>query len=110
MGRFFVTMEDAKRYADGYKVSFSIGNPQAATYSGVKLDIKWGKRIPDTRFLDDETAKKLEITLDRDLRPGTWNHVSVVVAPATSDEIGAFEVKISVPRVFLNRSVDVSPR
>lgn len=102
VGRFYVSLRGIAPYGDGFKVKVNIGNPQDATYENVKVEIKWGKRIPDTSFLNDDTAHTLEVPVYRKVRAGSWNPLDIVVAPASRDEVGALELKLQVPTVFLS--------
>lgn len=44
---FFITLERAVPELGGYRLYFLIGNPSAATYSDVKLKIKWNRSFDD---------------------------------------------------------------
>jgi hypothetical protein len=102
VGIFFISMKSMKKHGDGYKLSLTLGNPQFATFSNVKLRMRWGKRHGTVPMLDESTARSLETPIYKSLRPGSWNPVEVVVAPAAEDEVGAIEIQMTVPTVRMN--------
>jgi hypothetical protein len=176
---FLVSLDDVKAYADGQRLTFSIGNPQFATYSRPTVNVTWGKRFAmrradrklapeDYELPSDEELAAMEWEeaippsdsdtnsinwaggtvgtemgtaapngreeLDRpaleaaasaieeaqargawkaslhrkeeklmvELRPGTWTKVTIVVAPAASEEVGHIEFSIVPSAVSMN--------
>jgi hypothetical protein len=94
-------------YLDGQKLQLRIGNPNLATYSGFKLKAKWGPRYPtatDTPARWDQwkrSVREKEIESTADLKPGVWNTVEIVLAPAKPDELGYIELSMTTNKVML---------
>lgn len=113
-GYFLVSLENVQPYLDGQRVTLQIGNPLSVTYSGFKIKAIWSARLPTFGVADPEFSKKRkawrdskrqkEIALTQDLRPGTWNRISFVVAPAKAEEFGYLEIGIETNQVKLFES------
>jgi len=99
-GFFLIAVHSVEPYLDGYKLHLRIGNPTAARYNGFKLTVSWQKPYPEQRQgeSDDELSKRQEQWLQEQphqkefsftetLQPSSWNSVSLIVSPATAEEI-----------------------
>jgi hypothetical protein len=106
-GVFLVSLENIQPYANGYRVTFNLGNPMQVSFNGVEMKLRWGPTRPENWKEWAEWSKKLqELTqsVPNTLRPGSWNPVTVVIAPATAEQIGVIEVtEISTKTVALTR-------
>ncbi len=111
-GTFLILLDNVTPYLDGFKVTLSIGNPSAATYSGLKLNVSWGKRFPvyeenkiDEYMKNSEIAnastKEKVISLTDSLQPGSWNKVTLVISPASAKEFGRLGVTLTTDQVVL---------
>lgn len=108
-GSFLVSLENAQPYLNGYKLTFHIGNPSAAEYEGFKLTTKWGPEMDvekvgtDDSYFEKWQAAQHEKTTSftEQLRPGTWNRVQVVVAPATAEQLSNLELSMETNTVLL---------
>lgn len=106
-GDFMVSLHNVAPYLDGQKVTLDIGNPQAAQYNGVTLNISWAPRQPDKNAglattLDwYNKIKSKTISITTVLLPGHWNRVSFVIAPAKSDDFGYLTVSITANEIRL---------
>ena len=110
-GFFLVSLQNVQPYLDGQRVTLHIGNPLSVTYSGFKIKATWSTRMPKFNAADKSFAEKQkawavakqqkEIALTQDLRPGAWNTVSFVVAPAKAEEFGYLEIGIETNQVKL---------
>lgn len=112
-GRFLIACDNVQPYLDGQKLQLRIGNLNLATYSGFKLKAKWGPKAP--KFLAQthdknfglrwdqwkRSLREKEIELTADLKPGAWNAVEIVLAPAKSDELGYIELSMTTDKVML---------
>jgi len=108
-GTFLISFLDAKPHLDGYKLIFNIGNTTSATYDGFTINVVWGKQYEEwakesdikkekidtnVRFEKleyDEWAKSLHKKSEsylKELKPGYWNKVEVIISPAEKDELG----------------------
>jgi hypothetical protein len=99
LGKFLVSVEDVVPFANGTKLILSIGNPQAMTYSGLKLSFSWTK--PSAK--DAETQKK-ELDIPNIIIPGSWNKVEVVLSPAKADDIDNVSLAITPNVVRLQKT------
>jgi Protein of unknown function (DUF3251) len=118
-GKFLISCDNAQSFLDGQKLTFRIGNPTFVTYSGFKLKAKWGPKAPvfnpDNRepnqFDNWQVAYKAwqqslhekEIDSAADLKPGIWNTVEVILAPAKPDELGHIEISMTTDKISLYR-------
>lgn len=104
---FLLTLEKVTPYANGQRLTFRVANPQSITYNDPLFTVAWAPRRPSPsveNFLAAHQAweasrrTKTETVL-KELRPGWWTTFSVVVAPATADDVGDIEVSIAASRV-----------
>ena len=94
-GAFLVSINDAKPYLNGYKVNLSIGNLSTATYSGIKINSKWGKGEDAANMQSKETS------LTQDIAPGTWNKVDLILAPVKASEFNYLSINIEEDEIQL---------
>lgn len=111
LGKFMVSCEDLRPFADGYKLVLRIGNPHSATPQGVRLKVRYGARQPAAASEEAAGARQAAwkaalhetvVTLPDDLRPGTWNRVEVVLAGARAEDVGFLGVRMAVNRLSLH--------
>jgi len=108
-GFFLVSLQNVQPYLDGQRVTLHVGNPLSVTYSGFKIKATWSTRMPkfdptDRQYSEKQRAwnagkQQKEIALTQALRPGAWNTVSFVVAPAKAENFGYLEVGIETNQV-----------
>jgi hypothetical protein len=101
---FLVSLDKVAPYADGQRVTISIGNPSAVTFRDPKLRVEWGRRFSggDRDSWRGGLKSKSE-TILKGLRPGSWNPVTVVLSPATPEEVGYIGVAVETGAVALAR-------
>src|SRR6185436_9025943 len=46
LGRFAVSVEDVRQFADGVRIKLNLGNLSSATYNGATIKISYGPRAP----------------------------------------------------------------
>jgi len=116
-GFFLVAVRDLKPYLDGYRLSLAIGNPVAATYEGLKLKFTWQRPVPSQKEgeSDEQYSKRYdewaqsephekEVSFTETLHPASWNTISVVISPATPEELSQLEItSMQTDRVSLSR-------
>lgn len=104
VGHFLVSLEDVKPYLDGQKLTFHIGNLNAATFNGFNASLTWGPRYN----LDDDNAdyyewknslSKKEIKSAGKLQPGKWNKFEATVGPVKAENFGYIAIRINVDTV-----------
>ena len=94
-GNFFVSLRDLTKYADGYKATFYIGNPNYATFDNLEVNVAWP--------IIKKDGKSDYITINKPILPGIWNKVSIILSPATSSEIGVISLMIKPGQVVLKQ-------
>jgi len=113
-GVFLVAVRDAKPYLDGYRLSLAVGNLSSARYDGFKMKLSWQGPLPEQKDgeSDEQYSKRMdqwgqsrhekEFTSIETLHPASWNPISIVISPATAEEIRMLEVdSMETDRVLL---------
>lgn len=110
-GTFLVSVEDVRPYLDGHRVTLHVGNPQQATFGGFKMKVGWARRMPSSTKgaqtsqeawkAFHESKQEKEFSFTETLRPGTWNRISFVVAPAKAEEFGYLELSMTTNQVVM---------
>ncbi len=100
-GIFFIRVEDIKPYANGYKLSLSIGNPYFIRFIDFKFSVEWGKEF--SQFSEDnsnatkllrsyedwkKSLNKKDISFTEILDSGCWTRVEIILSPASKNELG----------------------
>lgn len=102
-GFFLVSMKDVTTYLDGHKAMLQIGNPFEATFEGLKLNVKWGKkRQPgEDREKWYASLNQKKVSLTNKMLPGSWNPVEVVLVPSKADELGVLLIEASAETISM---------
>ena len=108
-GSFAVSLGDVRQFADSVKVRLDIGNLSSATFTGVKLILRYGPRPPEfgaTHWSERYNAwqtglKSREQTLVESIRPANWNPVQIVLPGIEEKQFGYLEVKIETTVIQL---------
>ena len=100
-----VILNSAEPYIDGYRLQLRIGNPMAARYDGFKLTLSWQNPAPEQKAgeSDEESQKRYEewlkekphekeVSFTETLYPSSWNNVSVVISPASAEQLKTLEI------------------
>lgn len=112
VGTFLMTLDNVEPYLDGQKITLLIGNPNNMNFSGFKMKVKWGLRMPDLKNPPggdfnsawdayQKSTKEKELSFTEALRPGMWNKVKLTISPAPAAEFGRFEVSMRTDQVSL---------
>lgn len=112
-GIFLVALEKVDPYANGHRLTFAIGNPQAIAYGGVQFEVKWGEPRPRAAETGEDYGathaawlrslrQKSETSL-KEIRPGSWNRITITVAPATAAEVGHVQLSMTIGNVSMAR-------
>lgn len=103
-GNLLVTLTNISKYANGYKLTFQIGNPTLATFSNVKMKVAWNKAYEkDADYSEwSKNEKTTEVALDSALYPGKWNTIVVTISPAKEEETGSLEVTLNTSTIALS--------
>lgn len=103
-GFFLVSVKRLTPYADGHKITLSIGNPLAASYKDIKVKIRWGKRYNRAfgKYSDwEKTFHETEETILGRTAAGAWNDRTIVLSPSSPEEIGDIRVSLDTNTVSL---------
>jgi hypothetical protein len=102
-----ISVKDAAPYLNGYKLHLNIGNPLSASYSGVKVKVRWARAYDFTKYTEasfDDWQKSVQekaTSLVDVLAAGTWNNVEVILAPATTEQLEFVTLSMSTDTVRL---------
>jgi hypothetical protein len=90
LGMFYVSLESMEPFADGYKAIFEILNPYAATFSNLKLKVRWAPRREEgTPFVKWRASRReRDFSTPVELLPGRWTKLEIVLSPATAKDVG----------------------
>ena len=116
-GPLLVSCEDIKPYGDGQKLTLTIGNPLNMTFNGFSLVVRYGARAPALSPDSTSTSamlnwmnarkewrnnlKEKKETYSDKLLPGSWNGISLTIAPCKAEELGYLAIEISTNNVGL---------
>lgn len=95
LGNFFVCLDNISKYADGYKVTLLIGNPNSVTFNNMILTLEWGPQM-DVQHLDEwekQLKKRTEI-INYPILSSTWNKVIFILSPAKDIDTGYIKVSL----------------
>lgn len=112
-GNLLVSLQNAEKFGDGYKLTFHVGNPTNMTISGVEGIIQWSPAIVKgmnyeqfKEKVESRTSSK-SFKVSDDIYAGTWNPVTISVGPANEETIGHIvlkDIKTSSIKMRVGRS------
>lgn len=92
LGTISVKIANIVSYANGSRVTLSIGNLTSATINGLKATMNWGP-VDDRGLPVPGSEKTRDITLKESLQPGAWSMSSVVLEGVPPEAFGFLRVK-----------------
>ena len=113
VGTFAISIQEVSAHADGVRVRLHVGNLSTATVGGGKFKAKWGSRQPkmgEKGWISkyqawEKSLLQKDISFTEDLRPGTWNNVTLILPGVPPEKFGHLElqmettqIKLTVPR------------
>ena len=103
-GNFLVSTDDISKYANGYKITLRIGNPNFITFTDVNATVEYGEAFDSKKDYQEwrNSLRTVNVTLDKPLLPATWNKFVVTVAPAKEDDLGYLRLKLDTNKVVLS--------
>lgn len=105
-GYFLISIKKIQPLTQGgYRLSFNIGNPNLASYSGIQLDLAWGENYNGGVHTYDQWRKSLggaKYTYDAKIPPGSWIEFFVDVPVQSTKELAYIECRMDVETVELN--------
>jgi hypothetical protein len=103
LGKFLISVQNVEKYANGYKLTLNIGNPNAITFNNVLATFSYGTPYDKSKdwkvWLD--SLKTSQAYISKPLLAATWNRVVVVVAPAKEEDIGFITISLQTSQVQL---------
>ena len=103
VGHLVVTLQKLYKYADGYRVVFSIGNPTNAIINNCEATVQWGKMLggDETVSAWERSLQSKHIKLSKTIYPGTWTQVSFVLSPAQASQTAYISLSLKVTGISL---------
>ena len=81
LGAFPVVCQKVSPYLDGFRVNLGIGNITSGTLRGAKITVRWAL------FSLSGNSQEKEFPVTEIFPPGRYTNVSLILAPATADDI-----------------------
>ena len=109
VGTFAVSIQAITAHADGVRVRLHVGNLTTATISGGQFKAKWGTRMPKMEgkgwvasySIWQKSLSEKEINFLEELRPGTWNNVTLNLPGLPPDKFGYLELQMESSQIKL---------
>jgi hypothetical protein len=105
LGSFLISVQGIIPYLNGHKLTLNIGNPSMSEFAGFTLKTKWGEAFnPKGKIIYADWAKSLkskEEKFTEHLKPGRWNKIDLVLAPAKPEQLEYIEIEMEVNEVVL---------
>lgn len=101
-GFFLVKIRGNQPYLDGYKLYLEILNPNAVSYTGARVSVKWGRTYDATRQRYSAwvaSVREKTTQLPTALTPGAKMPVEVMLPRTTQEELGFMSVSMQVEGV-----------
>lgn len=103
IGTFLVVLQDVSAYADGVRVRLYVGNLTTAAINRVGFKVRWGPRMPkvgDQAMVTwEKSLLEKNIFLTDELRPGSWNNVSLDLAGLPPEKLGYVELEMETTHI-----------
>lgn len=105
-GVFLVSIQKREKLDNGYRLYINIGNPNVSLFSGVVLNIRWGKKwnselVNPTYKEWRESLQGGEYQYPGGLPPGEWTEIILDIIPAEAAQIEHIECEMTVSSVQL---------
>ena len=92
LGVLTISIENVIAYANGSRVTLSIGNPMAASLGRVKAKIEWGK-VGDGDLEISDTVRSKDVQFVESFRPGSWTKTDVILDGVPPADLGFVRVR-----------------
>jgi len=106
-GHFLITIKKVQpAVLEGYyRLTFNIGNPNYASYSGIKLNLRWGESFKggvQTYEQWQNTLVSSKYSYNAKIPPGSWIEFFVDVPVQSTKELEYMECSMGVETIELN--------
>jgi len=116
VGDLYVSLKNIEEYANGYKVSFQVGNPYEADILNAKASLLYGISYKEYKeqhkdsndkgyqnLFDDwqNNLKKVEKSITEGFKRGKWNNLEFIITPAKSNELATLKLSLSADGLSL---------
>ncbi len=103
-----VSIFKCEPYLDGQRVYLNLGNPSSVLLIGVKMKVRWGRRLQKGEDLITwgDSLQTKEIDIPDQLLPGGWNPVSFIISPAALDQFEYLAISIETSQLQLSGKRD----
>jgi hypothetical protein len=106
-GYFLIGIKKVQPLAAGsYRLTFHVGNPNFASYSGIGLNLTWGEKFdPESKVSPEQWRGSLvnaKFAYNAKLSPGTWTEFTVDVPAKSTKNLEYIECSLTMAGVELN--------
>lgn len=103
-GNFLISTKDVRKYANGYKIDITIGNPNFITFTDVAATVEYGPAYDEKLTYQQwqKSLKSTRVNLDKPILPATWNKFVLTIAPAKEEDLGYISLKLDTNKVMLS--------
>lgn len=107
-GLFLIAIKEINKLEKGYLMKLRVGNPNNASYEGVKLTVSWGKpwdpRAINKNFNDwRKSLLTAEYNFSGALESGTWTEIAVELTPIQLGHWGHIECSMDIKTIKLQK-------
>lgn len=92
LGILTISMENVVAYANGSRITLSVGNPTAASLEGMKAKIEWGK-VDNADIAINASVKSKDVQFVESFRPGSWTKTDVILEGIPPADLGFVRVR-----------------
>ncbi len=91
LGKLAISIDNVVQYAGGVKVTFKIGNTLSSSVSGLSAEFEYGQ--VDEKGSPKGNVMKKSVKFQDELKGGSWNKTTVVLAGVELKDLGYIRVK-----------------
>ncbi|MCK5214744.1 MAG: DUF3251 domain-containing protein [Candidatus Omnitrophica bacterium] len=107
-GSFLIAIKEINKLEKGYLMKVRVGNPNNASYEGIKLTISWGKpwdpKSVRKNFQDwRRSLLTAKYNYSGSLESGTWTEIAVELTPIQLGHWGHLECSMDIKTIKLQK-------
>lgn len=92
LGILTISMENVVAYANGSRITLSVGNPMAASLEGMKAKVEWGK-VDNANIAIDASVRSKNVQFAESFRSGSWTKTDVILEGILPADLGFVRVR-----------------